>query len=235
MEKNISPIDYFKGITKENIYTANITIEEKIHDVIPKNCKDIFSSSFSDVEDYGFNFTKDIRLKEKFNEMGMFCFVSWAWVNPLVEWLGNKKCLEVMAGRGWLSHALRQKGVDVVATDDFSWHGMPQFSKWIDIVTEIEDLDAVEAVRKYGKNIDVLIMTWAYMDNVAYKTIKELHKVNPQAKIIVCGEGRGGCTADDKFFDHFDEIEDEDFYRNVASKYETWNGLHDRLTLGRYI
>ncbi|KAA9007339.1 hypothetical protein F4V43_02310 [Paenibacillus spiritus] len=56
----------------------------------------------------------------KYNKEGMFAFVSWRWINPFVEWIDNRRCLEVMAGRGILSYALRQKGVDIITTDDFS-------------------------------------------------------------------------------------------------------------------
>ncbi len=221
-------VDYFAGVSSEDIYSENIVIEEKIHDELPK----YYTGNFMDF-DPG-SVMKEAVLKSKFNEIGMFCFVAWNWVEPLSKWLGERKCLEVMAGRGWLSKGLREKGVDVIATDNFSWHKMPNYNKWNNLVTEVENLDAIESVKKYGKDIDILIMTWAYMDDVAYQVIKELHKVNPKALVIFCGEGKGGCTANNSFYDHFKDVVDTDFENKVASQYKTWYGLHDRLTLGKY-
>lgn len=228
----MKPVDYFAGVAKEDIHSVEIVVEEKVHDVIPKYCQGLFSNQ--DAESYVDGVMKEMILKEKFNLMGMFCFVSWKWITPFSEWIGDRKCLEVMAGRGWLSHGLREKGIDIIATDDFSWHKSDRFVKWNDLVTDVEELDAVESVKKYGEDIDVLIMAWAYMDDVAFRVIKELHEVNPKALVVFCGEDRHGCTADDNFFDKFEEIEEDSFYDGVAQHYETWNSLHDRLMLGRY-
>lgn len=101
-------------------------------------------------------------------------------------------------------------------------------------MTNVEELDAVESVKMYGKEIDILIMAWPFMDDTAYRVIKELHEINPSALVIYCGEGSSGCTADDSFFDSFEEIEDEPFYNKVAANYQSWWGMHDRLLLGRY-
>lgn len=230
----MTTVDYFEGVSQEDLFKADIKVEEKIHDTMPKYIRSFLETISIGFENH-FNATmKESILKEKFNEMGMFCFVSWDWINPLSEWIGDRKCLEVMSGRGWLSKALRENGVDVIATDDFSWHKEERFTKWNNLVTPVEELDAVEAVTRYGKFIDVLIMTWAYMDDTAYRVIKELHRVNPKALVVVCGEGYGGCTADDNFFEHFEEVDDSVFESEVASNYNTWFGLHDGLSVGRY-
>jgi hypothetical protein len=174
--------------------------------------------------------------RSKYIEEGMFAFVSWKWINPFAEWIGERKCLEVMAGRGILSLALRQKGIDIITTDNFSWAKetkVDTFKLWNDVLTDVEDIDAIDAVEKYGKNIDILIMSWAYMDDTAYRVIKKLYEVNPAALVVCIGEGMGGCTADDSFFEHFEEFEDEKF-EEVENNFERWSGLHDRPTLGRY-
>lgn len=174
--------------------------------------------------------------RDKYIEEGMFGFVSWKWVNPFVEWVNNRKCLEVMAGRGILSRALRQKGVDIVATDDFSWANNEngKFRKWNDTVTEVENMDAIESVETYGRDIDILIMSWPYMDDTAYKVIKKFNEVNPEGLIVYIGESWGGCTADDEFFEHFQEIEDDEKFNLVNESFERWNGLHDYPCLGKF-
>jgi hypothetical protein len=174
--------------------------------------------------------------RSNYIEEGMFAFVSWKWVNPLVEWIGERKCLEVMAGRGILALALKRKGIQMIATDDFSWANKVEgdtFKKWADSLTDVEEMDAVDAAEAYGKDIDILIMSWAYMDDTAYRVIKKLYEVNPLALVVCIGESCGGCTADNQFFAHFEEVPDEKF-ATVEAKFERWNGLHDRPTLGRY-
>jgi hypothetical protein len=170
--------------------------------------------------------------RQKHIKEGGFAFVSWRWVNPFVEWIGNRRCLEVMAGRGVLAYALRQKGVNVIVTDDYSWFN-GRYDGWNKTLVDVEKIDAIAAVKKYGKEIDILIMSWPYMDNTAYRVIKELYAVNPKAVVVYIGEGPGGCTADDEFHNHFEEIGDKSFNRVVAC-FERWNGLHDKPYLGRY-
>lgn len=175
----------------------------------------------------------EFALREQFIQEGMFGFVSWKWVNPFVKWLGQKNCLEVMAGRGWWSYALEQKGVNVIATDDFSWHNKNKYKKWNETLVAMKERDAVEAVREYGHKVDVVLMSWPFMDDTAYEVIKALYEVNPLAVVAYIGEGNGGCTASDKFFEHFEVIDDE-LFEGVERNFESWTGINDSITIGRY-
>ena len=224
--------DYFEGCNGfQEIHNKEIVLEEKIHDCMPKYVKhDYFSPNFSVDMD---GISKEIRLRDAFVQMGMFGFVSWKWINPFVEWIAGRKCLEVMAGRGWLSHALRQKGVDVIATDNHSWANK-DFHYWQNLVTDVEELEAVESIEKYAADVDVVIMSWAFMDNTAAEVLKKLHEVNPNAILVYIGEGSGGCTADDEFYDNFVELEDESFHI-VARNYERWDGIRDSIYIGKLI
>lgn len=182
------------------------------------------------------HFMKDHEERQEWCRKGMFAFVSWEWVEPFAKWIGERKCLEVMAGAGWLAKALREKGIDVIATDNHSWK--PQMNKsneakW-QLVTEIEEMDCVEAVKRYGKEVDILIVSWPYMDDMAYHTLKTIARVNHRCQIVYIGEGMGGCTARDNFFLHFKEIEDDELFNEAASKFSAWDGIHDRLVLGKY-
>ena len=176
---------------------------------------------------------EEIQLREQYVSQGMFGFVSWKWIVPFVNWLEDKRCLEVMAGRGWWSYALKEKGITVHATDDFSWHEQERYGAWNDTLVDIERLDAVEAVKKYGKEVEVVLMSWPYMDDTAYEVIKELYKVNPEAIVVYIGEGTSGCTASEAFFATFDEIDDNAFYA-VQENYQSWCAIHDCISIGRY-
>lgn len=209
-------------------------VKEKVNhlDEIVENIPDEYTDRPIFSNRYDFNRTTEaFRLRKTFLKKGMFALVSWQWVKPFAEWIGNKKCLEVMAGRGWLSLALQSLGVNIIATDDYSWI---RERNWDEPVTEVEELDTVEAVKKYGKDINLLIISWPYMNEDAYNTIKELNDINPNAQIIYIGEGMGGCTANDDFHEHFKEINDEDFQLSVSG-FQQWWGLHDHVYLGKYV
>lgn len=209
------------------IYDFPLDIVDEIPNEMPKFVKNMFDPAYF----ANGNMTKEMHLKEVYNSQGMFAFVSWKWINPLVEWIGKRKCLEVMAGRGWLSYALRQKGVDVISTDNFSWSNE---RGWKEPLTEVIEADAIESINLFGDKVDLVFLGWPYMDDTAYKTIKRLHEVNPHAQVIYIGEGGGGCTANDDFFNHFELVDDKKFWENVSPNYERWNMLHDHLELGRY-
>ena len=168
------------------------------------------------------------RMKEEWHQKGMYAFVCWQWVTPLAQWIGKRTVLEVMSGAGWLAKALRERGVSIIATDDDSWAGIKKWEK----VSEIEVLDATEAVKTYGRGAEIMIISWPYMDDDGHQAIKALYEINPEALIIYIGEW-AGCTANEDFLNHFDVVEDKEF--NLISKeYFSWPGLHDSLYLGRY-
>lgn len=118
---------------------------------------------------------------------GMFAIVDAAWTKELAARLTGMRVLEVMAGRGWLAKAMREHGVTWVATDDHSW--------WQSSVAEVEKLDAVEAVKTYRDQVDVLAVSWPpYNDPIAERVIAAWPHGKP---IIYIGEGAYGCTGTD--------------------------------------
>lgn len=239
--------DYFKGVkATHNLYEIQIDIPDEIPDEMPKYVEPLeerlakFKDRSNIDEMHAFfageesGSLKELRLRGAFNDAGMFGFVSWKWVNPFVEWIGTRRVLEVMAGRGWLTHALRIKGVPVIATDDFSW---ANGGGWQEPLTQVDHLDAIESVKLYGEQIDILIMSWPSMDDTAYEVLKELHKVNPNALCVYIGEGPCGCTANDNFFNHFEEEQDWENtpkWVEVLDNFQHWHGFHDRPAVGRY-
>lgn len=139
----------------------------------------------------------------------------------LADYLKGAKCLEIMAGTGCLTYGLRLYGTDVIATDDLSWgiHG-----EWI---YDMEQLDCIAAIRKYGADIDYLIVSWPPMDNQMVEVVNALSEVNSKAKIIYIGEGAGGCTGCDKFWDKVELVSDNN-WNKVYQAYRSWYGIHDK-------
>lgn len=146
------------------------------------------------------------------------------WVKPLSTWIGDRPCLEIMAGTGYLSYALSLYGVNIKATDDYSWE--KHFTNFKDV----ENIDCLQAIKKYGKDVKFIICSWPYMDEMANFSLVMMREVNPKCRMIYIGEGWGGCTASDKFFNNVEECEVEGFNQAV-SKYRRWSGLHDRISL----
>jgi hypothetical protein len=202
----------------------DLTIPNKMPDGMDENCWPTFKDT---VDSWA--------IKDSYRNKGMYAFVCWEWVIPFVEWIGKRNVLEVMCGAGWLAKALREKGINMIATDTQRWKMGARMGgrAWPDFLTPIEKASANKAIVKYGKWANIVIISWPYMDDSAYYAIKLLHKINPNALIVYIGEW-GGCTANENFCDHFEAIEDDSMFNVASSKFKAWWGLHDRLELGKY-
>lgn len=80
-------------------------------------------------------------------QRGVYCFYSSALVDGLARLVGPRPCVEVAAGDGTLSRFLRARGVDVRATDDFSW------SHAVTYPDDVERLDAAAALARYQPRV----------------------------------------------------------------------------------
>lgn len=162
-----------------------------------------------------------------------YVFLSHNWLSELAIWIGKRKCLEVMSGGGALAYNLRKYGVDIISTDNYQFRKMKEEGNlsWdFKIWEQAENLDCVNAIDKYGEQVDIVIMAWAYMDINAYRTLIKMREVNPNCLMIFIGEGYGGCTANDDFFEEINIIDDEEFNK-INEHFESWNFINDRLVL----
>ena len=88
-------------------------------------------------------------------------------VNNLKEFIGNSKVLEIMAGTGYVGNILAMNDIDIISTDDGSWNNT--FNK---IYRRDECIDCIKAIEKYGKECDVLLVSWVpYMENIGAKAM----------------------------------------------------------------
>jgi len=171
-------------------------------------------------------FTNAFHARSECTKKGMWAIVDKQWTKGLARWIGNRTCLEIMSGAGWLSKALSSYGIDIVATDDFSWKADKKQHKDITIVHPVETLESTEAVKKY-KNRDILIVSWPPLDSEAVcSACSEWGNDKP---IIYIGETEGGCCAPENFWNNFKEIDDSP---NIAIP--NWWGIHDCLVIGRW-
>lgn len=156
-----------------------------------------------------------------------YTLVTKAFCEALAAFIGDKKVLEIMAGTGCLTYGLRSCGVTIHATDDLSEGLYSKF--WID---DLEQLDCIESIKKYGKDIDYLLVSWAADKAPLLTVVTLLRHMNPKAEIIYIGEPKGGCTGHDALWDRVTPIHDDEFYPAV-SNYRSWYGLHDKPYLLR--
>lgn len=158
-----------------------------------------------------------------------YALVTKRFARDLAKYIGDNKCLEIMAGRGCLSKALKDEGVDIITTDDYSWSN--KFNMH-DTWTDVEEIHCLDAIMKYGEDVSYIICSWIPYNNIiGYEALRLMSEINPNCKMIVIGEGEGGCTADDRFFENLEEIDiQEDFMYSLRR----WNGIHDYVSVVKF-
>jgi hypothetical protein len=150
---------------------------------------------------------------------GMYGKITKDTASDLAEVIGDGIVLDPMAGNGWAAKALREAGVKTIASDDDSWN----------ISKDIEKLDAMESLKKYGNKISHLLISWApYGSDIDVKLLREARENFPQITIINVGEGEQGCTGSPDFWNEIEEIDP-----GKRVRYETTFGLHDHITFGK--
>lgn len=150
--------------------------------------------------------------------------VSWGsfsdrFLDELAAWIGARRVLEVFAGNGLLASRLAAEGTDVLATTLFAGHDGHDRGMHFDVV----EMEATEAVLKFGADRDVLLMSWPTATEAATKAVL---RWGPERPVIFIGEvtrhdlgfsGLGGC-ASDLFFELTEEA-------LAFGSYEPRNGL----------
>jgi len=170
-----------------------------------------------------YNYMNVFMSREKCTKKGMWAIVDKTWTKQLAQWIGNRKCLEIMAGAGWLSKALNEHGIDIIATDDDSWTNKEHKHTDMKKVYPIETISGKDAVNNYLDR-DILIVSWPPYDNSEICRICD--EWGSDRPIVYIGEGDGGCCAPEIFWVDF-KIEEEP---NI--KIPQWDGIHDHLMVG---
>lgn len=213
---------------RHSIFSKKIN-ENKVKNII----NDLYNKIIpNDYNDLNIENNYDSCLRSIIIKLQGFALIDKTWTKKLSDFIGNKKCLEIMSGCGSLSKALKDNGINIISTDDFSWDGNSEsnWNKYRNYWTDIENIDCIKAIEKYGKYVDYIIMSWAYMDDMAYKSLLKMREINPNCKMIVIGEDKYGCTADDDFFDNINIIDDRKI-DEINKLYTSWDGIYDYISL----
>lgn len=214
-------------INQDVIDRINILKNQLANKIVPDTYPNEISSwDYNRFVGYGKGLDRDDIIK-----LSSFPIISNDWLSPLAEWIGDRKCLEIMAGTGMLSRGLSNFGIDIMSTDNFSW--ISEHANWFNENSTwypVENIDCIDAIEKYGKNTDIIICSWAYMDDGLYNALLKMRETNPKCLMIYVGEGDGGCTASDKFFESLIEVDDSGF-NNAVKNFRSWWGIYDRPML----
>lgn len=129
--------------------------------------------------------------------------------------------VEIGAGTGYWAHLLRLREVDVVAYDL-----KPHVNHWCkgnwSPVLAGEPVDASKHPER------ALLLCWApYDDSMAADALTAYSGDT----LLWVGEGRGGCTGDDKFW----ELIDRGWREMYEVEIPQWEGIHDSLTVYKRI
>ena len=83
---------------------------------------------------------------------GIYCFYSREVIAAIAQLIGARSCLEIAAGDGTLARFLTAAGVNIKATDDYSWKHAIEYPE------VVEQLGAKQALEKYEPQ--VVICSW---------------------------------------------------------------------------
>lgn len=184
-------------------------------------------TALNDYRNLGDEWKEQLETRSTCIQYGLWIVIADTWLKPLADWIGDRKCLEIMAGGGWLTKGLENHGVSIVATDDFSWEG--RHSMMVPLV-HITAEDAVYAAR-LSPEMEIMIVSWPpYSDGQGDVIVQACDAWGEKRPIVYIGETSGGCNAPDEFFDRFaiDESAPE-------IDLPQWWGIHDRLLIGKWI
>jgi len=158
--------------------------------------------------------------------LSSYCLVSKNWISELQPLLKEKKCLEIMSGLGMLSKAMQDEGINIIPTDSKEWI-CSDLLYWCDV----EQIDAVSAIKKYGKNIDFVVCSWIpYNSNAGTEVLEVMRKINPSLQLIYIGERGGGCCANEEF-DEKSKFHQNEYIDRANDKFKSWAGIHDCIYL----
>ncbi len=143
---------------------------------------------------------------------GMWAIVTAGWTTALADWIGGRTAIEIMAGRGWLTRALSEHGVNIIATDDYSWDDTHDATE---PVCKVEQMDAEEVALTHLDR-EVLICSWPHSTEPFQKICRLW--LSEGKSVVYIGEDNGGCCVREDFELRLERLEID---------MPQWEGMHD--------
>ncbi len=157
----------------------------------------------------------------------------WAWSVPDPDSLAfvaehaRGKIIDPMAGTGYWPYLLQQLGIEVKASDLYPPLGGTQennhYHRGAEQFVKVHTCDAAEAMNNLMDPAFTLFLSWPPMSDGAAKALEAY----PGDRLIYIGEGWGGCTADDSFF----ELLAVGWTELASHRPVQYSGIHDFITV----
>ena len=123
-------------------------------------------------------------------EYGIWHIYSQEWLQDLKAFLADEQTLMIMAGNAVLGKFLK----NIICTDNLDWRHQDNErpNPW----TKIEQLDALEAVKKYLNNVSNIIIEWCPdSTDTDIKVLHYLRQKKWKGNLIVVGEKLGATNS----------------------------------------
>lgn len=157
---------------------------------------------------------------------GYWATITQDFVAQIKTEFPNQSFLELMAGNGYLSKGLRDLGVETYCTDDLSWSQYNQTGNLK--LTDVESLDALSALDKYGDKVDNVILAWSPdREDIDYRVLQKIRQMD--VNFLLIGE-KDGATDSHEFWQAADLIADPRIDR-INQVYSHYDLVHDQLYL----
>ena len=175
---------------------------------------------------------KDLRNFRDYLEdtYGMWSYVNAPFAKALSNYLNGAPVLELMAGNGYISKGLRNNNPtqQIYTTDSQAWVRENETGKHP--VTKIERLDAVDAVKKYGNDVQFIIMSWEPdKQETDWEVLQLIREDYPDVHFLVIGE-KDGATDSKKFWQEAKLSQDEDL-KKVNQQLHSFDLIDEQIYL----
>ena len=157
---------------------------------------------------------------------------SWAIPTPEVidALVQFSPLVEIGAGRGYWGALIQEAGGEIDCFDEAPpdtdkenfWHRLHRkFTGWVRVFTKVHQA-GTEIAAVYPEA--TLFLCWPpYNTPMAYDCLRQYEG----KRLVFIGEGDGGCTGDDAFWELLQEEWEEVLYVNIP----TWWGIRDHMTV----
>lgn len=253
-EKKYGNENFPKTVSKRSKYLAPLHIKPaenfdkkigEMKEILGSQCGDISRKDYSEIIEYystvlksetpvsvpkaltyntdddfmGDRHTAAYYIHSNLCKVGMYAKVTQKFVKSLAPNIGDGIVLDPMAGKGFLVKALRENGVKSIASDNNSWN----------ISENIENLDVLESIEKYGDKVSHVVLSWApYTSDLDVQALRLVRDKYPHITIINIGEGIGGCTGTEEFWEEAKFIEPAH-----KVEYENTIGINDFVVFAK--
>lgn len=207
-------------------------LKTKLEPVLPDQPFSVLNRhvAFADILDPRAAFLDGFVARKKYIPEHGFVVLAAELLDALAALLQGRRCLEVGAGNGLVSHFLTQRGVDIKASDlgGSAARGYGLRKVW----QRDHEGDSLSLL---PGDFDVIVMCWPpYQGNFAHQVVKAMR---PGQLLVYEGESQGGCTADDAFFEAlqdascWERLNEES--AQLAKYHLHFTTIHDRWSVWR--